>query len=126
MNIDQVLRETGVPLFFVPGEHDFLDDGQGRAYLSRYGKGSRGAGWYSFDRAGWHVVVLNSNCAEVGGCGAGSSGGGASGRGMGLVAGASEGDGKGEPTDGIGAFAGPAFDANDLAAHLAAWKIRRG
>ena len=31
----------------------------------------------------------------------------------------------GEPADGIGAFAGPAFDPNDIAAHLAAWKIRR-
>jgi NitT/TauT family transport system ATP-binding protein len=31
----------------------------------------------------------------------------------------------GEPEDGIGAFAGPAFDAGDIAAHLAAWPIRR-
>jgi ABC-type nitrate/sulfonate/bicarbonate transport system substrate-binding protein len=31
----------------------------------------------------------------------------------------------GEPADGIGAFAGPAFDPKDVAAHLAAWKIRR-
>jgi two-component system, oxyanion-binding sensor len=31
----------------------------------------------------------------------------------------------GEPADGVGAFAGPAFDPNDLAAQLAAWKIRR-
>jgi NitT/TauT family transport system ATP-binding protein len=31
----------------------------------------------------------------------------------------------GEPADGIGAFDGPAFDPNNLAAHLAAWKIRR-
>lgn len=30
-----------------------------------------------------------------------------------------------EPADGIGAFTGPAFDDNDVAAHLAAWKIRR-
>ena len=29
----------------------------------------------------------------------------------------------GEPSDGIGAFAGPAFDPDDIAAHLAAWKI---
>jgi ABC-type nitrate/sulfonate/bicarbonate transport system substrate-binding protein len=29
------------------------------------------------------------------------------------------------PADGIGAFAGPAFDPDDIAAHLAAWKIRR-
>ena len=31
----------------------------------------------------------------------------------------------GEPADGIGAFAGPAFDPDDIAAHLAGWKIRR-
>jgi two-component system, oxyanion-binding sensor len=31
----------------------------------------------------------------------------------------------GEPADGIGAFAGPAFDPDDTAAHLATWKIRR-
>jgi two-component system, oxyanion-binding sensor len=31
----------------------------------------------------------------------------------------------GEPTDGIGAFAGPPFDPNDVAGHLASWKIRR-
>jgi Bacterial Ig-like domain len=29
-------------------------------------------GYYSYDLGSWHVVVLNSNCAEVGGCGAGS------------------------------------------------------
>jgi NitT/TauT family transport system ATP-binding protein len=30
----------------------------------------------------------------------------------------------GEPADGIGAFAGPRFDANDIAGHLAAWDIK--
>jgi NitT/TauT family transport system ATP-binding protein len=30
-----------------------------------------------------------------------------------------------EPADGIGAFAGPAFDADDIVGHLSAWKIRR-
>jgi ABC-type nitrate/sulfonate/bicarbonate transport system substrate-binding protein len=39
--------------------------------------------------------------------------------------GKSEPDMAGEPADGIGAFAGPAFDPNDVAAHLFAWKIRR-
>jgi NitT/TauT family transport system ATP-binding protein len=29
------------------------------------------------------------------------------------------------PADGIGAFTGPAFDPDDIEAHLAAWKIRR-
>jgi len=31
----------------------------------------------------------------------------------------------GNPVDGIGAFAGPAFDSDDIDGHLAAWKIRR-
>jgi two-component system, oxyanion-binding sensor len=33
---------------------------------------------------------------------------------------------QGEPADDIGAFVGPAFDPHDIAAHLAAWPIRRG
>ena len=31
----------------------------------------------------------------------------------------------GEPADGIGAFAGPPFDPDDIEAHLSAWTIRR-
>jgi hypothetical protein len=31
----------------------------------------------------------------------------------------------GEPADGIGAFAGPAFDANDIVGHLSACSIKR-
>lgn len=31
----------------------------------------------------------------------------------------------GEPADGVGAFAGPAFNPSDIAGHLSAWKIRR-
>ncbi len=30
-----------------------------------------------------------------------------------------------EPKDGVGAFAGPAFDSGDIEAHLARWKIRQ-
>ena len=30
-------------------------------------------GYYSYDLGTWHVVVLNSNCAEVGGCEASSA-----------------------------------------------------
>src|SRR3954454_12227934 len=29
-------------------------------------------GYYSFDIGTWHAIALNSNCAEIGGCGAGS------------------------------------------------------
>lgn len=30
-------------------------------------------GWYSYRLGGWHVVVLNSNCGEIGGCRRGSA-----------------------------------------------------
>ena len=35
---EQIIREAGLPVFYVPGEHDLLDDGRGRSYLQRYGK----------------------------------------------------------------------------------------
>jgi len=41
----------------VPGEHDMLTD-NGEQYLQRYGKGTKGAGWYSFDHKGVHFVGL--------------------------------------------------------------------
>jgi PKD repeat protein len=30
-------------------------------------------GYYSYDLGAWHIVVLNSNCSEIGGCGVGSA-----------------------------------------------------
>jgi hypothetical protein len=54
----QILKETGLPVFFVPGEHDMLDPDGGKAFLNRFGKGSKGAGWYSFDHRGVHFVAL--------------------------------------------------------------------
>ena len=55
---DQIIKEAGLPVFHVPGEHDVLDEGQGKAFLERYGKGSQGAGWRSFDHSGVHFVAL--------------------------------------------------------------------
>lgn len=55
---EQMLKSIGVPLFFVPGEHDMLDPDGGKAFLNRFGKGSKGAGWYSFDHRGVHFVAL--------------------------------------------------------------------
>jgi 3',5'-cyclic-AMP phosphodiesterase len=57
---DAILSEAGLPVFHVPGEHDMLDEGQGKAYLARYGKGTQGSGWYSFDHNGVHFVALNN------------------------------------------------------------------
>ena len=56
--LDQALRsaKTG-KTFFVPGEHDMLAD-NGQQYLERYGKGTRGAGWFSFDHKDVHFVGL--------------------------------------------------------------------
>ena len=55
---EQMLKEAGLPVFFVPGEHDMLDPEGGKAFLNRFGKGSQGAGWYSFDHRGVHFVAL--------------------------------------------------------------------
>jgi 3',5'-cyclic-AMP phosphodiesterase len=55
---EKLIQEAGLPVFYVPGEHDLLDDGQGSAYLSRFGAKARGAGWYSFDFNGVHYVAL--------------------------------------------------------------------
>jgi 3',5'-cyclic AMP phosphodiesterase CpdA len=57
-NADEVFRETGVQIHYVPGEHDLIDEERGKAYLERYGKGSKGAGWYSFDDHGVHFIGL--------------------------------------------------------------------
>jgi len=43
-------------VFYVPGEHDVTDNG--KLYLERYGKGTKGDGWYSFDSNGVHFVGL--------------------------------------------------------------------
>ena len=55
---DQILKEAGIEAFHVPGEHDMLDEGGGKAYLDRYGQGGAGDGWYSFDHSGVHFVGL--------------------------------------------------------------------
>ena len=53
-----LIGEARLDVHYVPGEHDFLDEGQGKDYLARYGKGTKGAGWYSFDDHGVHFVGL--------------------------------------------------------------------
>jgi Calcineurin-like phosphoesterase len=55
---DKAIGEAGLDVHYVPGEHDMIDEAQGKAYLERYGKGSWGAGWYAFDQAGVHFIGL--------------------------------------------------------------------
>lgn len=49
-------------VFYVPGEHDFIDDGS--VYKERFGKGTLGNGWYSYTHKGVHFIGLN-NCVQV-------------------------------------------------------------
>ena len=41
---DQAIRQAKVDVHYVPGEHDVIDETQGKAYLERYGKNAKGAG----------------------------------------------------------------------------------
>jgi Icc protein len=67
--VDQMLKSTGKETFFVPGEHDMLND-DGKQFMERYGKGSKGSGWYSFDKKGVHFVgLVNVMNLKAGGLG---------------------------------------------------------
>jgi 3',5'-cyclic AMP phosphodiesterase CpdA len=68
--VDQLLKAASTKdVFFVPGEHDVLND-DGKQYLDRYGKGTQGSGWYSFDKRGVHFVgLVNVMNLKAGGLG---------------------------------------------------------
>jgi hypothetical protein len=55
------------------GNHEFHSSGA--SYYFQYFGAAAGdpkTGYYSYDLGSWHIVVLNSECVEVGGCGMGS------------------------------------------------------
>jgi hypothetical protein len=63
----------------VPGNHEYLTSGgtgcdssnlNGAGYFGYFGSaaGTPGQGYYSFDVGAWHLIALNSNCSEAGGC----------------------------------------------------------
>src|SRR6202035_4882492 len=54
--MDQILKGA---------EHDTSND-DGKQYLERYGKGTQGRGWYSFDQKGVHFVGLVNVGAQEG------------------------------------------------------------
>jgi len=71
--VEQILKSAKPKdVFYVPGEHDVLDD-DGKMFLERYGKDTKGAGWYSFDKKGVHFVglvnVLNLKAGGLGSLG---------------------------------------------------------
>jgi len=72
-NADQVIGKAKLETFYVPGEHDIIDENLGKAYLERYAKRTqaKGTGWYSFDKNGVHFVgLVNVANLKAGGLGA--------------------------------------------------------
>ncbi len=56
--VAQLIGTVKIPrAFYVPGEHDLLTAGGG-TYSDRYGKGTLGDGWQSFDYRGVHFIGL--------------------------------------------------------------------
>jgi Icc protein len=71
--LDQSLKSVRADrIYYVPGEHDVLND-NGAQFRERYGKGTKGDGWYSFDHKGVHFVglvnVLNLKAGGLGSLG---------------------------------------------------------
>jgi len=56
-----------------PGNHEFHAAG-GAPYFNYFGAvaGDPKTGYYSYELGTWHIIVLNSECRDVGGCEAGS------------------------------------------------------
>jgi hypothetical protein len=61
-----------------PGNHEYQDPGAAGYFDYFNGPGQdvgpagwRDRGYYSFDVGSWHLIALNSECGQVGGCGAG-------------------------------------------------------
>jgi 3',5'-cyclic AMP phosphodiesterase CpdA len=52
-----MISQARLDVRYVPGEHDVIDEEQ-KLYLDRYGRGTKGAGWYSFDAGGVHFIGL--------------------------------------------------------------------
>jgi 3',5'-cyclic AMP phosphodiesterase CpdA len=69
-NVDQILKSASArDIFFVPGEHDMLND-EGKSFLERNGRGTKGGGWYSFDKKGVHFIgLVNVMNLKAGGLG---------------------------------------------------------
>ena len=54
---DKMISQAKLDVHYVPGEHDILDE-EAKLYRERYGRGAKGAGWYSFDANGVHFIGL--------------------------------------------------------------------
>ena len=60
--------------YYTTGGMDCDTTGKAAGYFGYFGAaaGEPTKGYYSYEIGAWHVVALNSNCTQAGGCGAGS------------------------------------------------------
>ena len=66
---DKIISQARLDVHYVPGEHDIIDEGA-KLYLDRYGRGTKGDGWYSFDAGGVHFIgLVNVKNLQGGGMG---------------------------------------------------------
>lgn len=66
---EKIISGARLDVHYVPGEHDILDE-EAKLYRERYGRGSKGDGWYSFDAGGVHFVgLVNVKNLKAGGMG---------------------------------------------------------
>lgn len=68
-----LLGEIGLPIHFIPGEHDMVDGNDPRPFITRFAPEAKGNGWYSFDANGAHFVAL-VNVVQLGNKGMGTLG----------------------------------------------------
>ena len=54
---EHIISQAQLDVHYVPGEHDVLDP-EVKLYREHFGRGSKGAGWYSFDANGVHFMGL--------------------------------------------------------------------
>ena len=69
---EKIISQARLDVHYVPGEHDIIDPDI-KLYKERYGRGTKGSGYYSFDANGVHFMAL-VNVAELKGGGMGSLG----------------------------------------------------
>ena len=69
---EKIISDARLDVHYVPGEHDIIDPDI-KLYKERYGRGTKGPGYYSFDANGVHFMGL-VNVANLKGGGMGSLG----------------------------------------------------
>ena len=69
---EKIISQARLDVHYVPGEHDIIDP-EIKLYKERYGRGTKGSGYYSFDAHGVHFLAL-VNVADLKSGGMGSLG----------------------------------------------------